>query len=105
MGQLRLDVRKLKALIFVVMMGTCPSAARSDEAAIPEPQVLALPFPFYNEKFGGALGFVYGLNGFPEKQSRLIGTAFAGTNGAAMLFLAGLARSPVHRSRVLHRLF
>lgn len=53
------------------------------------PQVLLLPFPFYNENFGGALGTVYGLNAFPEPQSRLIVSAFAGSAGAAMLFLAG----------------
>lgn len=85
---------KYVVLMVVVLLGACPfAAAHGKEGAPPEPQTepqaLALPFPFYNEKFGGALGFVYGLNAFPEKQSRLIATAFAGTNGAAMLFLAG----------------
>jgi len=51
--------------------------------------VLLLPFPFYNENFGAAAGAVYGLNGYPEPQSRLIATAFAGSHGAAMMFLAG----------------
>ncbi len=86
-----MNLRGLTAsMVVAAVMAAWPSAARPEEpAAAAEPQVLALPFPFYNEHFGGALGFVYGLNGFPEKQSRLIGTAFAGTQGAAMLFLAG----------------
>jgi hypothetical protein len=74
------------------------TAGRADEATADapgsfdpdgNPNVLLLPFPFYNENFGGALGVVYGLNAFPERQSRLIASAFAGSKGAAMLFLAG----------------
>lgn len=89
-----MNLRKHLALLILYALVACPlAAAHGGDGASPEPetepQTLALPFPFYNEKFGGALGFVYGLNGFPEKHSRLIATAFAGTNGAGMLFLAG----------------
>lgn len=52
-------------------------------------ETLLLPFPFYNESFGGAVGGVVGLSGFPERQSRLVGTVFAGTRGSGMMFLAG----------------
>lgn len=55
----------------------------------PAPQVLLLPFPFYNEHFGAALGGVYGIAGWPEPQARVLGTAFAGSRGSAMMFLAG----------------
>ena len=68
------------------------AASETAPQAAPEPgglSPLMLPFPFYNENFGGALGFVYGLNAFPEPQSRVVATAFAGTEGAAMMFLAG----------------
>lgn len=86
----RVSLRRCAALVVVVLLASYSfAAAHGEEAALAESQALAMPFPFYNENFGGALGFVYGLNGFPEKQSRLIGTAFAGTSGAAMLFLAG----------------
>lgn len=53
------------------------------------PQVLMLPFPFYNENFGAAGGLVYGLSGFPEPQSRVVATVFGGSRGSAMMFLAG----------------
>lgn len=72
--------------------GDAPPAIEDEPGAFDpdgNPRVLLLPFPFYNENFGGAVGVVYGLNAFPEPQSRLIASAFAGSAGAAMLFLAG----------------
>ncbi|MFO1152854.1 MAG: BamA/TamA family outer membrane protein [Rhodospirillales bacterium] len=65
------------------------TTAEGATAGPPGASPLMLPFPFYNENFGGALGFLYGLNAFPEPQSRVLATAFAGTEGSAMLFLAG----------------
>lgn len=52
-------------------------------------QVLKIPYGFWNEKFGFAAAYVYGVTGFPQKQSALIGTAMAGTEGSAALFLLG----------------
>lgn len=112
-----MNLRKYVAVMVVVLLGACPlAAAHGEEGAPPEPrsgaqseappepkseaQTLALPFPFYNENFGAAVGVVYGLNGFPEKHSRLIGTAMAGTNGAAMLFLAGQDLRPPGLARL-----
>ncbi len=53
------------------------------------PQKIKLPFGFYNEKFGAALGAVYGIVGYPQKQSSLLAMATVGTEGSAMLFLMG----------------
>ena len=53
------------------------------------PQKIKLPFGFYNEKFGAALGAVYGLVGYPQKQSSLLAMATVGTEGSAMLYLMG----------------
>lgn len=89
-------------LLAGLLLATFPAGraiAEGDEAA--EPQVLLLPFPFYNENFGAAVGAVYGLNAFPEPQSRVVATAFGGTHGAGMVFLAGQDL----RLPVLDRLF
>ena len=40
---------------------------------------LKLPFVFYNQNFGAAEGFVYGVGGWPQKQSTLLTTTIAGT--------------------------
>ncbi len=52
-------------------------------------QTLSLPYAFYNESFGSAVAYVYAVVGYPQKQSTLLATAMAGTNGSAMGFLVG----------------
>jgi len=55
----------------------------------PRSSVLNLPFAFYNQSFGAAAGYVYGVSGWPQKQSTLLSTTIAGTTGSAMTFLIG----------------
>jgi len=50
---------------------------------------LNLPFAFYNQSFGAAVGYVYGVGGWPQKQSTLLSTTIGGTTGSAMSFLIG----------------
>ena len=50
---------------------------------------LKLPFAFYNQSFGAAAGFVYGVSGWPQPQSTLLSTTIGGTTGSAMSFLIG----------------
>jgi hypothetical protein len=52
-------------------------------------QTLSLPYAFYNENFGFAAGYVYGVVGHPQKQSTLLATVMAGSKGSAMGFLVG----------------
>jgi len=52
-------------------------------------QTLSLPYAFYNESFGFAAGYVYGVVGRPQKQATLLATVMAGTKGSAMGFLVG----------------
>ena len=52
-------------------------------------KVLSVPYAFYNEKFGAAVGYVYGVVGYPQKQSSLLATAMAGSRGSGMGFLIG----------------
>ena len=52
-------------------------------------QTLRLPYAFYNENFGFAAGYVYGVVGQPQKQSTLLATVMAGNKGSTMGFLVG----------------
>ncbi len=52
-------------------------------------QTLSLPYAFYNESFGFAVGYAYGVVGRPQKQATLLATAMAGSKGSAMGFLIG----------------
>lgn len=64
-----------------------PAHAETDDE--PGYETLAIPFPFYNESFGIAGGFVYGRAGWPESQARVLGTVLAGTEGSVAVLLAG----------------
>ena len=64
-------------------------AAGQAEPAAAGYETLAIPFPFYNEAFGFAGGYVYGRAGWPEPQSRVLGTVVGGTRGSGMLLFAG----------------
>ena len=61
---------------------------------------LSLPYAFYNENFGFATGYVYGVVGQPQKQATLLATAIAGTKGSAMGFLAGRDLQMPHVDRL-----
>lgn len=50
---------------------------------------LSLPYAFYNETFGFAAGYVYGVVGKPQPQASLLATTVAGSGGSAMGFLVG----------------
>ena len=52
-------------------------------------QTLSLPYAYFNESFGFAVGYVYGVVGRPQKQATLLATAMAGSKGSAMGFLIG----------------
>jgi len=52
-------------------------------------QTLSLPYAFFNESFGFAVGYVYGVVGRPQKQATLLAMAMAGTKGSVLGFLLG----------------
>ena len=79
-------------VIFVVLMSVESSFGLGvfvgpDEKA--EARILSLPYGFYNENFGIAAAYVYGITGYPQKQSAILATAMVGTKGSAMGFLMG----------------
>ena len=68
----------IAGLLFLSQLGLC-ATARADTGGSASYETLAIPFPFYNESFGFALGYVYGRSGWPEPQSRALGTVMGGT--------------------------
>ena len=87
-------MRILVAIGFVLtlVVPTRHATAQSilvDESGTPAEQVLNIPYAFYNEHFGFAGAWVYGVAGWPQPQSTLLGTAIAGSAGSGMLALIG----------------
>ena len=60
-----------------------------------EQKTLSVPYAFYNDSFGAAVGYVYGKIGYPQKQASLLGTVMAGTQGSVMGFLIGRDLHPL----------
>ena len=54
-----------------------------------EPKTLSVPYGFYNENFGVAVGYAYARIRYPEKQSALISTVMAGSKGSVLGFFMG----------------
>jgi hypothetical protein len=102
----RLDKKRrgLPQCILAVMLLTASSLWGQGLRIGPDGEVvestLSLPYAFYNETFGFAAGYVYGLVGIPQKQSTLLATAIAGTEGSAMGFLAGRDLQMPHVDRL-----
>jgi len=84
----------LQGLVILVLTAftTSPSfgqAVRLDPQGQAIESTLDLPYAFYNENFGFAVGYVYGVVGRPQKQATLLATAIAGSKGSVMGFLMG----------------
>ena len=79
-------------LLFGCLLAPRPSAAQ-DIYVEPdgdfEQKTLSVPYAFYNDSFGAAVGYVYGKIGYPQKQASLLGTVMAGTQGSVMGFIIG----------------
>lgn len=80
-------------LFFFITVLTATSSFGQGVRVDPDDNVvestLSLPYAFYNESFGFAVGYVYGVVGRPQKQATLLATAIAGSKGSAMGFLVG----------------
>ena len=81
-------LRAVLCLLLVASSGLTPRA-RAEEGKDEPFQILSIPFPFYNESFGFAAGYVYGRSGWPEPQSRVLGTAMAGSRARQCCCFAG----------------
>ena len=54
-----------------------------------EEKTLAVPYAFYNDAFGAAVGWAHGKIGYPQKQASILGTVMAGTKGSILGFFIG----------------
>jgi len=79
---------RLPALALVAVF--CASPAQADQPTLPGVQTINLPYGFYNETFGFAAAYVYGVFGYPQPQAGLLGTVMAGSSGSVMAF--GMAK-------------
>jgi outer membrane protein assembly factor BamA len=83
----------LGALFACASAPACAAAGPADEAPAPVAtsgdQVVSLPFAFYSEFFGAAVGFVTFRNGYPQPQARVLGTILVGSKGSVMAFFMG----------------
>jgi hypothetical protein len=49
-------------------------------------KTLKVPYAFYNESYGAAAGFVYGVTGAPQDQATILATVMGGTHGSYTFF-------------------
>lgn len=70
------------AVCFLLPLQVC-----AEEAEDPEQLRLSLPFAFYNETFGFSLGWVEGRVGFPQENTRVLGSLMLGSEGSALGFV------------------
>ena len=75
--------------------------AHAEQPTLPGEQTISLPYGFYNETFGATAAYVYGVFGYPQPQSAMLGTVIAGSSGSVMAF--GMAKDL--RLPFSHRLF
>jgi len=65
------------------------SFLKGKENEEPKPIELKLPYAFYNSNFGAAVGGVYGVTGWPQKQSTFVATVIGGSNSALAGYFLG----------------
>jgi hypothetical protein len=77
-------------MFVMLIVWACPALAdEASETAVkaPESNVLKIPYGFYNDSFGAAVGYVYGVTGYPQPYSTILGTVIAGSNNALACYL------------------
>ncbi len=85
-------LRILFFLMLILTLVCAPAHAQSinvEKGREFTPHVLSLPYAFYNESYGAAAGYVYGVTGYPQPQAMVVGTVIAGTNDAFSFFALG----------------
>ena len=86
-------VKILTVLGFTLMAAMGPPANGAtlivDTNGVSEPASFILPYAFYNQYFGAAVGAAYGASGIPQKQMSFVASAMAGTEGSAAIYFLG----------------
>ena len=79
-------------VVMVIMFLVSACLVLADETSevavkVSEYKELKIPYAFYNDSFGAAVGYVYGGTGYPQPQSTVLATAIAGSNRALAFYL------------------
>jgi len=97
-------IRILRSAALLLTLALGVENARSDELfdplSDPADRVISLPYAFWNESFGTAVGYVHAVNGFLQPQARALGTLIAGSTGSAMGFFMGQNFRPFASERL-----
>lgn len=75
---------------FAAAVGTSPLYSQvivAEKGREAEPKIFHVPYAFYNQSFGAAVGYVAGFTGVHQKQFSVLATAIAGTNDALSLYI------------------
>jgi outer membrane protein assembly factor BamA len=85
---------KFGSLTLVLLSLVIPEVVRAQGIVLgpdgkPVQQSFSLPYGFYNDKFGAAVGYAYGTAGYPQPQSTMLITAMGGSESSGMIFLIG----------------
>ncbi len=64
-------------------------AGRKDDRNYNDPTILSIPYGFYEDNFGAAVGYVYAKTNYPQRNSMVLGTLMAGTKGSVLGFVMG----------------
>jgi hypothetical protein len=87
-----MDMKNIFIIFFFVLVSFLSmSQAHAQNITVQEgqefkSQTLSLPYAFYNENFGFAGGWVYGVSGWPQKQMTMLISAVLGTNDTFVFY-------------------
>lgn len=81
----------LSLFLCLILSVNAPMAGESDreQDSSGVPIKLNLPFAFSSGDMGLSVGYIYGVYGYPQKQSVVFGTAMVGTAGSGIALLMG----------------
>jgi len=89
-------MKRIKTLGLLCLLLAAGAVPRTSAATIMvgtngvfEPGHFLLPYAFYNQYFGAAIGAAYGSSGSPQKQMSYVASAMAGTEGSAAIYFLG----------------
>lgn len=80
-------VRRNMHILAIFICCLLPMQVGAEEEANPDQLRLSLPFGFYNETFGWSLGWVEGRVGYPQANTRVLGSLMVGSSGSALGFV------------------
>ena len=80
-------MRRILNLLAAAVFSLLALQVCAEEVEDPDQLRLSLPFGFYNETFGFSLGWVEGRVGYPQENTRVLGSLMLGSEGSALGFL------------------